>query len=130
IGIGSPASGSALEDLPNAPMAMVSRISHPPKIDGRDNDACWGHTVAIKDFVIFGSMTPASPGTTVRLAYDNQNFYVLVHCEEPLLKTADQRRSDVRAKATERDGPVLNDDSFLIFIQPKPNHPAVYEFTV
>jgi hypothetical protein len=112
-----------------APVAQVSKVSAPPTIDGSGEDACWKQTVAIRDFVHFGVATPASQGTTARLAYDDQNLYVLMTCQESILKTADQQSSALLARATARDGKVLNDDSCVIFLQPEGKE-TVYEFTV
>jgi hypothetical protein len=115
--------------LPPAPFVRVGPAAPPPHIDGREDYPCWKQTVAIKHFRHFGFLTPAAGGTTARLAYDDTNLYVLMVCQEPLLKTADMRQSEIKARITARDGKVLNDDSCLIFLQPIEKGP-VYEFTV
>ncbi len=115
--------------LPTAPLARIGRTDQPPQIDGRGDDPAWGQTVAIRDFLHFGFLSPAAEGTTARLTYDTKNLYVLMECQESLLRAADMRQSEIKARVKERDGKVLNDDSCLIFLQPRANGP-VYEFSV
>jgi hypothetical protein len=126
----SPSDKALEKSLPSAPLAQVAKAASPPTIDGAGEDPCWKQTVAIDDFLNFATAMPASQPTTARLAYDDKYLYILMTCQEPLLKTVEQRQSDVIAKVTQRDGKVLGDDSCLIFLQPDEAKQATYEFTV
>ncbi len=111
------------------PMALVAQAETPPSIDGKADDACWRHTVALRGFVGVGGTFPAQAETTVRLCYDQTHLYAFFQCDEPILNVAQQRRHEFLARVTDRDGNVSEDDAVVMLLQSEPGKP-VYDFTV
>ena len=111
------------------PLVRVGQTATVPVIDGTLDDAAWKQGVAVGDFSVTGSKTPASEGTQVRFVYDSQNLYVSWRCEESLLVVAGQRMHEVRINAKTHDGNVLADDSVELFLQPN-NDVKMREFDI
>ncbi len=114
---------------PEGPMVRAVKTSQPPTIDGKPEDACWKNAVAVADFLAYNAFTPLAEPTAVRFVYDTKHLYVLVEAQEPILEVAAQRRHEIRAKATERDGKVLRDDSCMLLLSPDGCKEG-YEFSV
>ncbi len=96
--------------LPFVVTACV-RTDVAPAIDGKLDDACWQRTRPMEPFVKLTLGTPASFGSTGYMAYDNENLYIGVHCQEPAV-------DKIRAEVTRRDGAVFGDDCIEIFLIP------------
>ncbi len=124
---------AALDDAPaiamGEPLVLVAKTAEAPVIDGKPEDACWKHAVAASDFLAYRVFTPLAEPTEVRFLYDAKHLYVLLEAQEPVLETAAQRRHEIVAKATERDGRVLRDDSCMVLLSPEGSEVG-YEFSV
>jgi len=113
----------------DAPSVCVAKTSQPPAIDGKPDDPCWAGAVAVSDFLAYDTFAPLAQPTTARFAYDATRLFVLLEAVEPVLDVAAQRRHEILAKATQRDGKVLSDDSCLVLLSPVGSEDA-YEFSV
>ena len=67
------------------------RTDTPITLDGRLDEPAWAKAPALDPFVDFNSTTPAEPGTTARVLYDDQHLYVGVRCDEPALDQVQAR---------------------------------------
>jgi len=70
-------------DLSIPRKAKVRFTSKPPWIDGILDDTAWQSADVITDFQVTKAGDPADVQTWVRTLYDENNFYIGVHCEEP-----------------------------------------------
>lgn len=124
---------AALEDVaatvPKGPLARVVKTSEAPVVDGKSEDPCWKCAVTVMDFLAYSTFTPLAEPTGVRFVHDDTHLYVLVVAQESVLDVAAQRRHEIRAKATDRDGKVLRDDSCMVLLSPEGSEDA-YEFSV
>ena len=70
-------SGEGPTSLPSG-VAVTAGISDPPLIDGRLDDAAWGHAVPMTGFTQRepGDGQPASERTEVRVVFDDEALYV------------------------------------------------------
>ncbi|HWL52166.1 MAG TPA: hypothetical protein VNQ90_07015 [Chthoniobacteraceae bacterium] len=112
-----------------APLVRVGKTSSAPALSGRGDDPAWKRSIAISDFVIPDSGRPLAERTEVRLLWDDGHLYVQARLEESTLLTASQQQSEIKANATERDGKVISDDSFLLILRPEGGKTAL-EWTV
>jgi hypothetical protein len=70
------------------PPVRCGRCITPPVIDGVLNDGAWQdftNSGVADDFVLFTEMSPAPLKTRVMLTRDEDNLYLSVDCEEPLI---------------------------------------------
>ena len=111
------------------PTVLAAKTSEAPVIDGKPEDACWKSAVAASDFLAYNTFTPLAEPTAVRFLYDATLLYVLLEAQEPVLDVAAQRRHEIVAKATERDGNVLRDDSCMVLLSPQGSKEG-FEFSV
>ena len=111
------------EALPFAPRKYVCyRAASPPTIDGKLQEPVWAAAPWSEAFVdIEGDVRPRPPfRTRLKMAWDDQYFYVAADMEEP----------DVWATLTERDSVIFHDNDFEIFIDPDGDAHAYYELEV
>ncbi len=68
-----------------ATTAFAARVSQPPVIDGRDDDAIWQTVPVIDRFLEYEPEEGADPRfrTEVRVAYDDRYLYVLARMYDP-----------------------------------------------
>ncbi len=61
------------------------RTTHPPKIDGEGNDACWQGVPVANNFVQYAPYNgrPASFPTRVKVLYDDRALYILAEMYDP-----------------------------------------------
>ena len=66
-------------------IATASRATHPPVIDGRDDDDVWQTAPRFSDFLQFQPRIDSAPSlkTEFRAAYDDRNLYVFVRMFDP-----------------------------------------------
>ncbi len=66
-------------------MATAVRATHPPVIDGRDDDEVWRQAQPITAFRQFSPIANGDPRfrTEGKVAYDNKNFYVFIRMYDP-----------------------------------------------
>ena len=88
-----------------------ARVTSPPRIDGRLDDAVWAGAAVIAD--IPTPDHPAGRRTSVKLVYDESRLYVGWICHEPEMSKL------VTACCPSRDKG-WGDDSVEVFIQPRP----------
>jgi hypothetical protein len=72
-------------------------------------------------FILANGSGVAQQQTTVRIAYDAENFYVRYDCDD----------NDIWAEATARDSAIYDEEVVELFIAPGTDHPTYYyEFEV
>jgi len=66
-------------------MATAVRATHPPVIDGRDDDEVWRQAQPITAFRQFSPIANGDPRfrTEGKVAYDDKNFYVFIRMYDP-----------------------------------------------
>src|SRR5665213_723305 len=82
-------------------------------IDGIANEAVWKNAEVAKDFFMVLPMDTslAKVKTDVEMTYDNTNLYLLAKC-------FDAPRKDEIVESLRRDWNFLNNDNFIVFIDP------------
>ncbi|HEY6808479.1 MAG TPA: DUF5916 domain-containing protein [Gemmatimonadales bacterium] len=70
---------------PDPPPAVAVRATHPPVIDGRDDDDVWRSAPALTDFREWNPVEDTAPRfpTAAKIAYDERNLYVFVRAFDP-----------------------------------------------
>jgi hypothetical protein len=101
----------------------AARADSAPVIEGRLSDGVWGSIRPETEY--FGWRGGASTGdpTALRLAYDDQNLYVGVVCDDALPE-------GISAKAEGRDGFVGQDDYVGLLLQPDRSAEVFYQILV
>ncbi len=104
---------AAASEPPALPFVVTAcvRTDVAPAIDGKLDDACWRRTRPMEPFVKLTLGTLANFGSIGYMAYDSENLYIGVHCQEPAV-------DKIRAEVTRRDGAVFGDDCIEIFLIP------------
>ena len=116
----------ALLLLPLAGMAQpvydCYRTSGKIKIDGRVTEKEWGDAVPCADFRDIRGDGFAEPKylTTMRMLWDDDNFYISAVLVEP----------DVKAGVARRDDIVYHDNDFEVFLNPYGDRILYYELEV
>jgi Domain of unknown function (DUF5916)/Carbohydrate family 9 binding domain-like len=121
--------GDAAQAQASAPKggltASARRISTPPVLDGKLDDAVWNALPPIEGFrqrdPAVGS--PATEATTVRIGYDNAFIYVGAFL-------ADSNATDVRATELRRDNTLDSDDTFAVLLDTYFDHRNAFIFKV
>ena len=110
--------------LTGRPSVEPVRVTDPPRIDGRLDDAVWGRAVRITEFVQQQPLdgAPATEQTELYLAYDTQNLYfgMHVHYSDPVL---------IRANRSDRDQ-TFSDDTITLYFDPFLDQQRAYVFSV
>jgi hypothetical protein len=103
------------------PLICANYTSTPPSIDGTIGPA-WTNSPSYDSFVLFNGNKPSVP-TTLRLLYDEKNFYILYRCAEPKIK-------ELKTQPRQHKGDVWRDDSVDFFLIPVPGSttPVGYHF--
>ncbi|HAH85778.1 MAG TPA: hypothetical protein DCL60_00235 [Armatimonadetes bacterium] len=106
------------------PLVCANYAGTPPAMDGKMGPAWAGAADYYNNFVLFDGSKPAAP-TTLKLLYDEKNFYVLYRCFEPKMK-------DLKTQVRPRNGTVWKDDSIDFFLIPIPGStkPLGYHFII
>ena len=123
----SPEIGAAASDAVLAGRVSVApvRVSTPPLVDGRLDDAVWREAARVTDFVQRQPLdgAPATERTDVYIAYDSSNIYLAfyAHYEDPGI---------MRANRTDRDRAGFGDDIFSVYFDPFLDQQRAYVFSV
>jgi hypothetical protein len=104
------------------PEVHAARTATPPALDGTLDDACWQAAKPITGFKKYGGNEPDQLQSIGYIAYDDENFYVAMRCQEP-------NPGDIASAATQ-PSEVFNDDSVEVFVKPHGDHPHFYQFAV
>jgi len=108
------------EEGKTVPTICALKTSMPPQIDGII-DPVWTSAPVYGTFFLPDGSTPEAK-TTIRLLYDDDNFYIFYECDEPLMDKLD-------SKVYPHDGPVWTGDSVDFFLIPFPGpQPIAYHF--
>lgn len=103
-----------------SPELQVPRVSQPPVVDGRLNDACWKVAPAVTEFrCVDKDRALATQRTEAWVAFDDDSVYVAAKCY-------DDRMDQVQAVETGVDGSVWRDDCMEVFLMP--GSPYYYHF--
>ncbi|MEM7475377.1 MAG: carbohydrate-binding family 9-like protein [Planctomycetota bacterium] len=109
-------------DFPPVPMESIRKLDairciDKIVVDGRIDEKSWEQIPWSVPFVDLISGKPTIHDTTVKVAWDNQHLYLAYLIEEPF----------VRAKFTERDSPIYQDNDVEFFIAGEDGY---YEFEI
>ncbi|MHB0999342.1 MAG: family 10 glycosylhydrolase [Armatimonadota bacterium] len=104
------------------PEISVPVISSAPVIDGKLDDSVWQQaSSALIQVTNLGHDVTRT--TDVKIIRDNLNLYIGFRASEP-------RTGSVKATVTERDGPVFQDDSIELFLDPQGTGAVYYHFAM
>ncbi len=92
------------------PSAEVPSAQGRVRIDGKLDEPAWRTASAVR-LSYTNTGAPAPVATTAYLAHDATNLYIAFECTEP-------EQAKIRADVGMRDGPVFQDDSVEVFIDP------------
>ncbi len=99
----------------------VRKSSTPIVIDGRLDEAAWQGANTITRFYLFRPVdVPRLPATTVRLLWDSQYLYISFECED----------DDIWSYSEVNDDPLYKGDVVELFIKPRRDSLAYYEFVI
>src|SRR5215472_8143651 len=107
--------------IPPHPRGYVCyRASSPIQIDGRLDEPSWQAVPWSDPFVDIEGDTRPEPRyrTRIKMLWDDDYFYVAAELEEP----------HVWATLTQHDSVIFDDNDFEVFINPKGDNHAYYEF--
>ena len=91
-------------------------------IDGKADEAAWGHAPLIDDFVIpwLGADKRPRNATRAKVLWDRENLYFFAEMDD----------ADLFADVTQHNGKVWENDAFEMFLKPAADKPGYYEFEV
>jgi hypothetical protein len=105
-------------------LLTVSAAAQPPTMDGALDDPCWTAAGRSDQFEVHSQAPDTAPvQTTVLACADREALYFGFICQEP---ATDQ----LRAGATERDGPLWHDDSVELFLDTNLDRRTYYQIIV
>lgn len=104
-----------------APQVVVPRVSTPPVIDGKLDDAAWASAAQVAAFTVAGQGVMASHPAATLLAYDDRALYlgfrILIRCSP-------------QAQQRARDGQVWSDDAVEFLLDPGRTGTTFYHFII
>ncbi|OGS19567.1 MAG: hypothetical protein A3J83_01200, partial [Elusimicrobia bacterium RIFOXYA2_FULL_40_6] len=101
----------------------VSKIVVAPVIDGKLTDAAWKTAMQTGDFVQADGNKTVEQKTSAYICYDDNKLYIAFKCFDTGLK-------DLVAEQTERDGPLWEDDSVEVFLDPTAEQKDFYHIII
>jgi hypothetical protein len=109
------------------PDFQVARAAQPPVIDGLLEDEVWKREpLPLGEWLSYnpnrGDRMPAALRTDVKIAYDDRNIYLAIHC-------FDNEPAKIRTTISKRDS-AFNDDWFAISLDSAGNGQAAYHLFV
>lgn len=101
---------------------VCSKTEDPPTIDGALNDDVWLNVPSTELFADIQGTGHTHPRykTSVKMLWDDNNFYVAAQLQEP----------NVWATVTQRDAVIFQDNDFEVFIDPDGDNHDYYEFEI
>ena len=108
-------------DTPALKSIKAIKLSSPPPMDGRLDDAVWQNAGEINSFIVLNSAgkTPACVKTQAKFVYTQDDLYIGVRCEEPDM-------NGLKVKCREYGGPVWADDCVEFWIDPRESGNSAY----
>jgi len=108
----------------------VARISASPragdvKVDGKLDETAWGCAITGSGLARLDTRDAAPRETTFRVLHDPDALYIGIECQTAV----GGKRLMVKPKTVERDGPVFQDESVEVYLQPAATGPY-YHFAV
>ena len=104
--------------------ALIGRVTQPPRIDGRLDDAVWETGTRLSGFIQIAPVegAPGTEDTEVWLAHDSDNIYVAfyAHYTDPGM---------MRANRSDRDE-IRGDDRMAVLFDPFLDQQRAYQFEV
>jgi len=99
----------------------AEKLSSPPVMDGRLDDAVWQNAGEINSFIVFNSAgkTPACIKTQAKIVYTQDDLYIGVRCEEPDI-------NGLKVKCREYGEPVWSDDCAEFWLDPQNSGNSAY----
>ena len=96
---------------PTFPTLEARKISAPPRIDGRLDDAVWAQAAPMDQFRQREPQegAEASERTTVRVVYDDTHLYIAADL-------TDRAPAEIRASELRRDNTLESDDTFSVLL--------------
>jgi hypothetical protein len=115
----------ARAQVPEMPTARAGRVTAPPTVDGRLDDAAWQGAPVVSGFRQRDPQEgdDATEVTTVRIVYDQSNLYI-----GALL--ADAAPAEIRASELRRDNTLESDDTFSVLLDTYHDHRNAFVFRV
>lgn len=93
------------------PTVRIGRLEAAMTIDGRLDDEGWRTAARVElSYTNLGEEAPAR--TQALLAYDETALYIAFNCSEPTITAT-------KTDSSQRDGPVFEDDSVEVFLDPR-----------
>jgi hypothetical protein len=92
-----------------------------PVIDGKLEDAVWSTAPLVSGFLIYETGLPATPPTAFRLLWDDQNIYLAVRCDEPMMEKT------MRVRYAHDEHAVFSSETIEFFIDPDHTHERYYQ---
>lgn len=114
---------SAAAQLPETTILKVGTAEQPPVIDGKLDDPCWRTAGVIREMQDFMRVPGTAVQTTILVTADRDALYFGFDCQEP-------QTDALVANATERDGPVWQDDSVELFLDTNRDLRTYYQIIV
>ena len=114
---------AAEEEEPVKRRYWATRVSTPPVIDGRFDDACWAETQWSRDFVQrepHEGTAPSEP-TAFQVIYDERNLYVAI-------RAYDSEPAAIESRVTRRDD--RQGDQVELFLDSYFDHQTAFVFNV
>lgn len=106
------------------PVVTATKLTAPPTLDGKLDDAAWQQGQWYGGFTLLGEgMKPAAAQTRFKVAFDDRNLYFGAELSEPQM-------DQLKATVTEHDGRVHSDDVLEIMVVPSSARLDYYHFTV
>lgn len=106
------------------PTYHAPRLEGVVMVDGKLDEAIWSATPKAGPFLDNRDGKPAPVQTTAQVVYDEDNIYVAVRCEEPLIEK-------LRAEfAPPENREILRDDAVELFFDPMATGKHFYQFII
>jgi hypothetical protein len=107
------------------PAAQARRVTAPPVIDGRLDDAVWSQAIPTSDFRQRDPKEgePATERTVVRILYDQSMLYIGA-------ELLDREPGAIRASELRRDNELSSDDTFAVLLDTFHDHRNAFLFRV
>jgi len=105
------------------PEIGISKAISAPVIDGKLTDEAWKTSVQTGDFMQSDGEKTVEQKTIAYISYDDNNLYIAFKCFDAGLK-------DLVAEQAQRDGPLWEDDSVEVFLDPANEQKDFYHIII